>query len=224
MNKVVKILVIIIMIPVSIGIPAVLLQTISSDSQVYAQQTTLQARVEKYKADLSTTPTKADLDRLKLRCAVAQSNVKNVESHIATVQEKRTKAYEAINKSLTTLTTVLKQNSIQTTKLEAESKSFKTKTDQFNSDLKVYKQAVDDAANVNCSDDPLAFKASIEEARVYLTKLMSEVTDIRSDVNNLLKPALSDVKSDLQAQQKKSATTTGTSTSTTTNGANNGTQ
>lgn len=219
MNKAVKILVIVLMIPVSIGIPAIILQTISSDSQVYAQQSTLQSRVEKYKADLATTPTKGELDRLKLRCSVAQSNVKNVETHVATVQEKRTKAYDAINKSLSTLTTVLKAKSIETTKLEAESKNFKTKTDQFNSDLKTYKQAVDDAANVNCSQDPLAFRASIEEARVYLTKLISEVTDIRSDVNNLLKPALNDVKSDLQAQQK--ATTNNT---TTTNGADDGTQ
>jgi len=185
-----------------------LAQTVSLDSQVYAQQSTLQQRVEQYKSQLNANASKADLSRLKLRCSVAQTVLKNLTTRITTAQTNRTKVYSNIDQSLKDLTVVLKEKSIETTKLEEQTKELNAKINQFNKDAKVYQQAVDDAANIDCTKDPIALKAAIQVSRLKRESLTSEVTDIRQYINNVIKPTLVQVRADIVTQQKASSTNT----------------
>jgi len=208
MNKRFKFLIIIALLPLSIFIPVYLAQTVSLDSQVYAQQSTLQQRVEQYKSQLNANASKADLSRLKLRCSVAQTVLKNLTTRITTAQTNRTKVYSNIDQSLKDLTVVLKEKSIETTKLEEQTKELNAKINQFNKDAKVYQQAVDDAANIDCTKDPIALKAAIQVSRLKRESLTSEVTDIRQYINNVIKPTLVQVRADIVTQQKASSTNT----------------
>lgn len=201
MNRFVKILIILALLPVSIMLPVFLAQTISLDSQVYAQTSTQQQRVEQYKTKLGTAPTQSELNKLKLHCTVAQGNLKTLDTRVEKVQEKRTKAYTTINERLQKLIDALNAKSIATDKLGEQAKELKAKTDTFNTDLAAYKQAVTDASAMDCAADPLAMKAALQESRNIHDRLVTEITGIREHVNNLVKPSLVQVKADLQAQQ-----------------------
>lgn len=208
MDKRIKIIAAIVMLPLSIVVPVFLAQTVALDSHVYAQQDTLQTRVEAYKAKLSQAPSQAELNRLKLRCSVAQTVFKNLQTRVGTVQEKRVAAYDGVNKNLTDLDMALKAKSIDTAKLDSQIKELETKMTAFKDDMKSYKQAVEDSAAVDCAADPLALRASLEVARADHQRLVTNVADIRTYVNNTIKPTLGQIKTDLQAQAAAGATPT----------------
>lgn len=217
MDKRIKIIAVAILLPLSVVVPVLLAQTIALDSQVYAQQNTLQQRVEAYKAKLSPTPSQGELTRLKARCSVAQTVFKNLQTRTGTVQQKRVTAYDNINKSLTELQTALKAKSIDTVKLDAQIKDLDAKLTAFKTDMAAYKQAVDDSAEIDCAADPLALKASLQEARTDHEKLVIAVADIRTYITNTVKPTLTQIKADLTAQA--AAATPATPTEGATNGA-----
>lgn len=206
MNRFVKALIILVLVPVAIITPVFLVQTMALDAQVSAQQTNLQQRVEQYKAKLQTSPSQGELNKLKLRCSVAQDRLKGLNTRIGNVQEKRIPAYDSVNKTLEELVTALKAKNVTTTNLEAQSKELKAKTDAFAADLTAYKQAVDDAANADCANDPLATRAALQDARNLHTKLMQQVPDIRTYVNNVIKVTLKQIRADLVTQQAAAAT------------------
>lgn len=217
MDKRIKIIAVAVLLPLSIVVPVLLAQTMALDSHVYAQQGTLQQRVEAYKAKLSTTPSQAELNRLKARCSVAQTVIKNLQTRVGTVQEKRATAYDNINKSLTELQTALKAKQVDTTKLDAQIKDLDAKLTSFKADMGVYKQSVEDSAAIDCAADPLALRASLQESRNQHEKLVTSVADIRTYINNTVKPTLAQIKTDLAAQAAASTTPT-------TEGATDGTQ
>ncbi len=223
MNKYLKALIVVIVLPIAVVLAVFLAQTLAIDAHVVAQQDTLQQRVEQYKKKLQTQPTQADLNKLKLRCNVAQDRLKSVSERAKKVQEKRTASYDSINKSLQDLIVVLKAKSISTTNLEAQSKELKSKTDAFSADLKTFQQATEDASTADCAGDPLALKASLENARVAHTKLLQEVSDIRVYIKNVIKVTLKQIREDIVTQQKASTEVPATSTQAT-GGATNATQ
>lgn len=202
MNKFVKTLIILVLLPMAVITPLYLSQTLALDAHVTAQQNNLQQRVEQYKAKLQNQPSKTDINKLKLRCSVAQDRLKILATRVGTVQEKRTNVYNSINKTLSDLETALKAKNIATTNLETQSKELKTKTDTFLSDMSAYKQTIDDAANLDCANDPLALKAALEEARNYHIKLVQGVADIRVYINNVIKVTLTQTKDDLVTQHQ----------------------
>ncbi len=201
MKKALKVLSFIVLLPLAVALPVFLAQTINEDAKVYAQAGNLQERVEKYKAGLSEQPSSSELDRLKLRCSVAQTALKNTQTRVATVQEKRVNAYAGVNEAVTELIAALDSANIDATDLKTQTAVLKEKTDAFATELVAYKQAVDDSAELDCATDPLALRAAIQEGRNRLTTLISSATDITQHVNNLLKPSLQKIKADLQVQQ-----------------------
>lgn len=212
MNKYIKALIVIIVLPLAVILPIFLAQTLAIDAQVAAQQDTLQQRVEQYKKKIQAQPTQGDLNKIKLRCSVVQERLKAVSEKAGKVQEKRVASYNSINKSLEDLISALKAKNISTTDLEAQSKELKTKTDAFVADLNTFKQSTEDASTADCTNDPLAVKASLESARISHTKLIQEVGDIRTYINNVIKVTLKQTKDDLVTQQKANTPTLDTKT------------
>ena len=222
MNKFVKTLIILVLLPIAVVTPVFLAQTLALDAHVTAQQSNLQQRVEQYQTKLQNQPTQGDLNKLKLRCDVAQEKLKGIGTKTGTIQEKRIAVYDSINKSLTDLTAALKAKNVAATELESQSKELKAKTDTFAADIAAYKQAVDDAASSDCKNDPLALKAALEDARTYHTKLTQEVADIRTYINNVIKVTLKQVREDLVAQQNATDTTQSPDTSAQSTGGSSG--
>lgn len=200
MKKVLKVFVFIVLVPVAVSLPVLLIQTIDEDAKVYAQSDSLQERINAYKSSLKDTPSRSQLDRLKLRCNVSQTALKNLQTKVGSAQENRVAAYGTIQTRLNELITVLEEKEIDLTELKAQTAELEKKVTSFTTDLNAYQQAVDDAAELDCTEDPQALQAAIQEGRNRLTKLVSSVGDIRSHINNLLKPSLVKVKEDLVTQ------------------------
>jgi len=200
MKKTIKFLVFVVFVPVAASLPVFLAQTINEDAKVYAQADSRQERIEKYKANLKETPTKSQLERLKLRCSVSQTALGNLQTRLTSTQKKREAVYNTVQTKLDNLITVLEEKEVELTDLKAQTNQYKKKTTTFNTNLEAYKQAVEDAAELDCNTDPLALQAAIQEGRNRLTKLVSSVNDIRSHINNVLKPSLLNVKEDLKTQ------------------------
>lgn len=192
-----------VLLPLSIFIPVYVAQTITLDSHVYAQANTLQKRVDAYKKKLQNNPSQSELDRLKLRCSVAQNVLKNVQTRTTNAQQKRTEAYTKINKTLDELVVTLKAESIDTTKLEAQAKELATKTAAFSKTQEQFTQAVKDANELKCTDDPLALRAAIQEARTLQTQLQTQSAEIRTYITNVLKPTLKQIRQDVETQIQK---------------------
>lgn len=207
MRKLLKVLTFAVLLPLSIAIPVYIAQTITLDSHVYAQANTMQKRIEAYKTKLANNPGQADLNRLKLRCSVAQNVLGNVSTRSTNAQQKRSQAYTKINSTLDDLIKVLKVESIETTKLEAQAKELKSKTDTFNKTQAAFTIAVKDAAELKCEQDPLALQAAIQEARNLQSQLLTQAADIRTYVTNVLKPTLKQLRSEIASTQTTKPTT-----------------
>jgi hypothetical protein len=205
MNKLLKVLIVVIFIPVSVIMPVLITQTIALDSRVYAQQSTLQKRLEKYKAKLQETQDKNEINRLKLRCDIAQKRLKVRATNVAKIQETRTEVYDKITTKFDELITVLKENDIDTTELENEVKELKAKIDTHKSDMTAYKQAIDDASELDCTEDPEALKAALEEARSKLGKLISQIGDVRAYIRTTIKPTLKEIRAEIVEKIKLEA-------------------
>lgn len=202
MRKFLKVFVFAILLPLSIAVPVYIAQTITLDSHVYAQANTMQKRIDEYKQKLTTNPGQSDLNRLKLRCNVAQNVLGTVNTRSTNAQQKRSQAYAKINTTLDELTKVLKEENVETTKLETQSKELKSKTDTFNKTQAAFTTAVKDAAELKCDQDPLALRAAIQEARNLQGQLQTQAADIRTYVTNVLKPTLKQVRSELATSEQ----------------------
>ncbi len=213
MNKYIKALIVLIILPITVVVTSFFVQTLTLDEQVSAQQTNLQQRVEQYKQRLQKQPSKADLEKLKLRCSVSQQRLKSIAEKASNVQTKRNLAYGNINKSLEELIVALKQKGVNTSNLETQSKELKSKTDTFAVDMAAYKQALEDSSTSDCLTDPLAIKASLEEARNYRVKLAQEIEEIRVYITNVLKISLNQAKSDLETQKETNTNNSGSTSS-----------
>lgn len=205
MNKYIKAFIIFAALPISVLVPAFVAQTFTLDSQVYAQQSSLQERVEGYKNNLATPPTKTELDRAKLRCGVSQTVLKEVQGRLASVQEGRDKAYGAIGDALETLEEALVSEEYESSELTSNRQDLTSKLGSFNNSMANYKQAIDDAVSLNCEEDPLALLAAIDSARRSHEQLVGGAADLRSYVNNVIKTTLQQVKSDLEVQHQAAA-------------------
>jgi hypothetical protein len=207
MRKFLKVFTFTILLPLSIAVPVNIAQTITLDSHIYAQANTMQKRIDAYKQKLTTSPGQSDLNRLKLRCSGVQNVLGGVNTRSTNAQKKRTEAYTKINTTLDELTKVLKEQNIETTKLETQSKELRAKTDAFAKTQAAFTTAVKDAAEIKCDQDPLALRAAIQEARNLQSQLLTQAADIRTYVTNVLKPTLKQLRAELVSTTKPVTTT-----------------
>lgn len=163
---------------------------------VQAQGTTLEQRLETYKVERKID-TKNKEERLKLRCGIAQANLRNLQIRINQAQTTRATAYKNIADILNNLQKSLNEQAFETTNLTAVIDVYNSKVADYTANMNAYKQAVDDAVAVNCVNDPHGFRGALETARLYHEKMVPLITDIRSYVTNTVKTTLTQIKDQL---------------------------
>jgi len=176
-----------------------LLPIISVSAESSLPQTTIEQRVQYYKSTMGAALPVAEQKRLALRCGVAQAAVKNLQPNVAKVQTARTTAYKNIVDKLNTLIKKLNDQAYETTKLQGMIDTLNGKIKTYDTHIDGYKQAVDDLATINCTGDPVAFKAALVAARTAHDSLPTDVSDIRVYITNTIKPQLSQIQQDLKA-------------------------
>lgn len=198
-----KVLVALILLPAAILVPVLSLEShYAPITQAQIKPDDAQAaRVKKYKAALGREVAESDQTEIKLRCSVAQANAKTLASRLSSVQVKRNLAYNQILKNLNTLLGKLDNQAFETTALKENVATLDGKVDSFKKNMNDYYFATLDTATVNCSDDPLAFIASLQAARKAHEAVLPELTDIRAHVTNTVKPSLMQVRAQIESGQ-----------------------
>jgi len=194
-----KVLVTLLLLPAAVIVPILSLEShYAPPTQAQTQPDASQSqRISSYKAALGREVSNAELTKMKLRCSVAQTNAKSLASRLATVQKKRNTAYDSIQKSLNTLLTSLQAQAFETSSLQENINSLKTKVDKFKNDMNDYYQAVSDLATLDCANDPLAFIAALQAARKAHDAVIPQISDIRATIANTIKPTLTQIRTQL---------------------------
>jgi hypothetical protein len=164
----------------------------------------LKMRLEKRKTELKTKLLATEQVRLKARCKASQAVLTGLSKRLDNTAANHTKAYKAINTKLSTLTPKLDDKGLDTTALKNAQVTLANKIAAYETNLKSYQQAVSDLKTMDCVADPTAFKASLETARSLRQKLHDSAADIRTYVNQTIKPILAQLRA--QLAQKESTT------------------
>lgn len=171
-----------------------------------AQETTepaagsLEQRLEQRKATRQTRLTNAQSTRLKARCQAAQTLVGKVEEKLTATHTKRTGAY---GQAVSRLQDIVKKvgSTADTTDLQANIQTLKEKSAAFEAAVKAHQQTLDDVQQMDCVADPTAFRASLDQAKIEHQAVRQAAADIRSYLNDTVKPTLQAIRAALRAQQ-----------------------
>ena len=168
-------------------------------------------RLAEHKATLKTKLTTVEQANIKAKCKVSQNGaVNSLSGRIKGIETSRNEVYNNLIDRLNSLVTKLKAKNVDTTKLDAEIVTLKTKIATFQADLAKYKQGVIDLKSMDCVTDPTAFKAALESTRTLHDQVAKDALDVKAYVNDTIKPTLKDIRTQLAATEKTSSTTGGT--------------
>ena len=170
--------------------------TTDSTSAAKNQQEQKQ-RIEKRKVELKTKLTNLQQTRIKQRCKPAQGLITGATAKLNLVEKNRSEKYTALLQKLNEAETKLAKEGVNTTDLKTQIAVLQTKVDTFKTDLTAYKQSITDTKEIDCTTDPVGFKASLESSRALLAKLKVDATEIRTHLTTKVKPAIVAAKSQL---------------------------
>jgi len=208
-NKVIKVIAVAILLPLGVLIPALSLESYYAPQSLAHAETTsgLAARKRRYLKLLKEEITTSQQDHIKLRCLAVQSNVKTYALRIGTIKTDREEAYDTILAKLNKLNKGLKAQAYDTTEFESDIAVLQGHVDEFKSAMKSYKQVVEDMTEIDCTKDPAAFKAALEEARRLHLELIGTIQTIRADLVNTIKTSLRQLREDLAGSRIVPTTT-----------------
>lgn len=191
--------------------PVTTTTTETSQNQMSAdQKQKMEQRVKERKDAAKLRLNNAEQTRIKNRCANAQGVVRNVEGRINGIQTSRTQVYGNLVDRLTKLEARLATKGVDTAELKTQITTLQEKIEKFNADLAAYKDAVADVAAMDCANDPIAFKASLEAARTARQQLKVDGADIKTYVNDTIKVTLKTIRQTLSSGTTESTPTTET--------------
>lgn len=203
MNRFIKVVAVLILLPLSVVIPTLSLESYYAP-QINAQSSNdsdLAKRTKQYRAAITDDLSVTVQQRIKLRCLAVQTNMKAFDARVETMKTNRAAAYDNILGQLNTLVENLQNQAFDTTKLEANVTDLNKKVDKYKAEMKSYSQAIDDLTVIDCTKDPVAFKGALEAAREDHQKLIASVSDVRTFVTNTIKPQLQTIREQLDAGQ-----------------------
>jgi glutamyl/glutaminyl-tRNA synthetase len=201
-NKIVKILIIAILLPVGVLVPYFGVESqYGAPITAEAQSDSLKQRVQNYKKQLDREVKKAEQDRFILRCAVAKENITILSDRLAVIQKKRVRAYADMSSRLQKVYERLEEQAFETSKLKANLDELNAKIASFNAELKSLKRTVDDMKQIDCKNDPVAFIAALSYARDSHRDIISIVDDIREYLTNTIKPTMAQIREQVEAGQ-----------------------
>lgn len=201
-NKFVKVLAISILLPLGVIIPFFGIEShYGSSINAQAQDDSLKQRITNYKRNLQYEVRRNQEDKMKLRCDGVVTYIETLNPRLVTLQKSRNKAYSEISTKLEELYKRLEAQAFETSKLKANLDELNSKLATFSADMKGYRQASKDMAQIDCRQDPVAFIAALETARTKHDALVVLVGDIREYVANTIKPTLLQVRAQIEDGQ-----------------------
>jgi hypothetical protein len=165
---------------------------------VSQQNTTLAQRIAQrkttYKAQLNLSA--ADQKSLSNKCEAAQTALTNLNNHDKAPFDNRFQVYSDLVSRLSQISDNLATQGVSAPGLVAVQGKFVDVINKYLTDSVNYQNAITDAIAIDCTSDPVGFKASLLDARNLRAQLLSGVGSIKSQQNSV-KSAINDAKKSL---------------------------
>lgn len=161
---------------------------------------TIDQRLAQRKAERNVVLAEKDSVRLQTTCVSAQTKIRALQQKNDAATANRLKIYQQIDAKLWIMIGKLKVAEKDTFGLEKQRATLAEKTSVFQQTSAAYKQALDDAAVVNCKADPAGFKALVDTSRIYRTQVRDQTKGIFNYITNDVKQSLSTYANDLQTK------------------------
>ena len=201
-NKRLKFIAILLLLPVGVIVPALIIDGHSSSQYhyVHAQNDPeFEERKRNYRAQLTDDLISTEEERIRQRCDAVRTNIRSLDNDVGVVKTERNAAYDAILEELNDLMERLNAQAFETSQLESNLDTLESKIDKFKSDMDDYIEVVNDLTNIDCRQDQEAFQGALQIARQYNGRLLPQNGDIRSYIVNTIKPTLEKVREDIEA-------------------------
>lgn len=173
---------------------------------------TIQERIAEKKAEIQDKLEANEKERIKNKCVAAQGIIKSNHDVLKTRVAIRLQAYQNIITRLNNLVAMLEAKNIDTAELKSQISTLSSKIDTFNTDLEQYKQALVDLRDLDCVNDPEAFKASLEVSRSARATVVADAADIHQYIFETVKPTLKNIREQLAAMEAVTDEQTNTET------------
>jgi chromosome segregation ATPase len=170
----------------------------ATPSQSVDDSASLQKRLDNRKNELKVKLTAVEQQKIQLKCKASQGNISSLKGRINGIETSRTNVHRELVDRLTKLGDKVKAQNVDITELQKEIDALKSQISTFDTDLAAYKQAVSDLTAMDCAKDPTAFKASLLAARAAHDKVAIDAKNIRSYVNDTIKPTLQQLRKQLE--------------------------
>lgn len=161
------------------------------------------ARIEEYKKKKVEKLAETQAKRLATRCKSAQGKITSLSARIKNANENRRKVYQTMSEKLDTLVERLVKAGIDTTKLETAREDIKADLEVLEASMDSYETVLSDLEEMSCEEDPEAFQAALEQARLSLKSLREQAQEFRRFSTSELKTILQDLKAQLEAETTK---------------------
>lgn len=170
---------------------------IQEDVKATDFQKKLEERLAVRKEALKIKLTKAQETRVKARCKASQSLINKVAAKAKETKTTRDEIYSKIITRASELSVKLKADDKDTTKLDQNITELQALVDTFKTDLQNLRQTATDVSALDCTSDPVSFKASLDTLRTAREKLSTDSQAIRTYVKDNLKPTLVTIHSSI---------------------------
>ncbi|MEO8863387.1 MAG: hypothetical protein ABI354_03630 [Candidatus Saccharimonadales bacterium] len=166
-------------------------------------QSNISDRIQERKTKLKTQLPYNLRNTITSKCVLAQSNIAPAKTRIATATTNRSQVYSEVVETLSNMATKLKTAGNNADTIDSNIVNLKSKIDTFNTDLAAYSQAVSDLADMECTKDPVGFKATLDTARDAHKIVVQDSQMIHSYVESDIKPSLAIIKQQMLDDNKQ---------------------
>jgi hypothetical protein len=196
-----------------IGLVPMFLLAVISFSYVHAQETPTtttetdseanrEQRIEERKDRLKTRLDSNQFKRLTLRCGGAQGKLNSLIVRFENSDKPYRVKYDNYVQRLEKLQTRLKENDVDTAKLDEQITELKQKVQALKTAVDAFVVDVNDAKTMDCKADPVGFKAALEDAKVSAVALKAARQDLEAYARETIKPTIQELKTTVKNNKK----------------------
>ena len=163
----------------------------------------LKQRSEERKTRLKTRLDNAQFKRLSVSCSGAQGKLGASISRFENSDKPYRAKYDNYLQRLEKLQARLKQNNIDTTKLDGEITTLKEKIQTLKSAIDTFTQSVKDAKAIDCKSDTTGFRAALDDAKNNAVAIRAARADLEKYARETIKATIEELKAQNKSTQEK---------------------
>jgi hypothetical protein len=128
------------------------------------------------------------------KCTAAQPKVKKIKDANELVTTDRITAYSQLLTQINDILTRAQAQKLKTADLQTAYTSLDNKVISLEQSMRAYRETLVDLTAMNCKDDPVGFKATLEDARSNQTNVVNAIKELRDFLTTTVKPAVEALK------------------------------